>query len=88
MDIYNYLKKCRDYGLCDQLQKSVVSIPSNIAEGYERDTNKEFIRFLYIDKGSSAELRTQLHIALEFNIVDQKIGIQLIDRMKKLSSVL
>jgi len=43
VDIYNYLKKCLDYGLRDQLQKSAVSITSNIAEGYERDTNREFI---------------------------------------------
>jgi four helix bundle protein len=81
-------KKCRDYRLRDQLQRSAVSIPSNIAEGYERDTNKEFIRFLYIAKGSSAELRTQLHIAIEVNIVDQTIGIQLINRTRKISSML
>jgi len=88
VDFYNYLKKCRDYGLRDQLQRSAVSIPSNIAEGYERDTNKEFIRFLYIAKGSSAELRTQLHIAIKVNIVEKKIGIQLINRTRKISSML
>ncbi len=88
LDIYKYLRKCRDYGLRDQLQRSAVSIPSNIAEGYERDTNKEFIRFLYIAKGSSAELRTQLYIAIEINIIEKKLEIQLIDRTKKISSML
>lgn len=53
----------RDFGLRDQLRRSAVSIPSNIAEGDERDTNKDSVRFLYIAKGSLAELRTQLEIA-------------------------
>jgi len=53
----------RDYGLRDQLKSSAVSIPSNIAEGDERYTNKDSIRFLYIAKSSLAELRTQLEIA-------------------------
>jgi len=48
----------KDYGLKDQVQKSAVSIPSNISEGFERETNAEFIRFLYIAKGSCGELRT------------------------------
>lgn len=53
----------RDYGLTDQMRRSAVSVPSNIAEGDERDTDKEAIRFFYIAKGSLAELRTQMDIA-------------------------
>jgi four helix bundle protein len=52
-----------DYGLRDQIQKSAVSIASNIAEGYERNSDKDFLRFLYIAKGSLSELLTQLEIA-------------------------
>lgn len=48
VDIYQNLKDCKDFGLRDQMQRSAVSIPSNFAEGYERQSNKEFIRFLYI----------------------------------------
>ena len=55
----------KDYSLKDQVRRASVSISSNIAEGDERDTNKESIRFLYISKGSLAELRTQLEIAYE-----------------------
>ena len=53
----------KDYNLVSQIRKSAVSIASNIAEGFERDDNKEFINFLYIAKGSCGELRCQLYIA-------------------------
>jgi four helix bundle protein len=53
----------KNYGLKDQLQRSAISIPSNIAEGAERDSEGDFIRFLRISKGSCGELRTQLYIS-------------------------
>jgi four helix bundle protein len=53
----------RDYGLRDQIRRCAVSIPSNIAEGFERDGNKEFRQFLYLAKGSLGELQTQLYVA-------------------------
>jgi four helix bundle protein len=53
----------KNYGLKDQLQRSAISIPSNIAEGSERDSDGDFIRFLRISKGSCGELRTQLYIS-------------------------
>ena len=71
VDIYNELKDCRDFGLRDQMQKASVSIPSNIAEGYDRHSNKEYIHFLYIAKGSCSELRTQLYIALKTGTIQK-----------------
>jgi len=53
----------KDYGLRNQIQKAVVSVSSNIAEGFERGSKREFIQFLYIAKGSCGELRSQLYIA-------------------------
>jgi four helix bundle protein len=55
----------RDFSLRDQIRRSAVSIASNLAEGDERDTDKESVRFFYITKGSLAELRTQIGIAYE-----------------------
>lgn len=55
----------RDYGLRDQIRKASVSIACNIAEGYARDTNTEFRRFLAIARGSAMEAKTQLYIALD-----------------------
>jgi four helix bundle protein len=54
-----------DFGLRDQIRCSAVSVASNLAEGDERDTDKESVRYFYIAKGSVAELRTQLQIAYE-----------------------
>ncbi len=53
----------KNYGLRDQMQRAAISIPSNIAEGAERDSDGDFIRFLRISKGSCGELRTQLYIS-------------------------
>jgi four helix bundle protein len=59
----------KDFGLRDQIRRAAVSVPSNIAEGDERDTDKDGVRFLYIAKGSLAELRTQLEIAAEIGLI-------------------
>ena len=60
--VYETLKSCRDFGLRDQMTRAAVSIASNIAEGAERDSVAEYVRFLHITKGSAAETRTQLII--------------------------
>ncbi len=69
----------RDLGLSGQLQRAAVSIMSNIAEGYERGSAKEFHHFLSIAKASCAELRSQLYIALDVGYLDH-------DRFSVLSS--
>lgn len=68
-NIYSNFRSCRDYGFRDQIQRASVSIMNNIAEGFERRTNKEFINFLYIAKGSSGEVRSMLILALEFKYI-------------------
>jgi four helix bundle protein len=60
----------KDFGLRDQIRKAAVSIPSNIAEGDELDSNKQAIRHFYIAKGSSAEVFTQALIAQEIGYID------------------
>jgi len=78
-------KLARDYGLRDQMTKSAVSIPSNIAEGKERETAPELIRCLYIAKGSTGELQTQLYLTQRIGYVAEETSYNLIQQTKVLS---
>ncbi len=60
-----------DYGLCDQLRRAGVSVMANIAEGFGRDGNKEFIQFLSNAKGSASELKSHFYVLLDANFIDQ-----------------
>ena len=71
MRLYKMLIDCRDFGMKDQMLRSSVSIPSNIAEGAGRKHTKEFIQFLYISKGSAAESKSQLYRALDQNYISE-----------------
>jgi four helix bundle protein len=63
----------KDWGLRDQIRKAAVSVPSNVAEGFERQSLREFRRFLLIAKGSCGELRTQMYIAQSLGYVDKEV---------------
>jgi four helix bundle protein len=78
-------KFSKDFRLGGQIQGAVVSIMSNIAEGFERGGNQEFIQFLYIAKGSCGEVRSQLYAALDQGYVDPKEAGELIESLKRLS---
>ncbi len=77
------------YGLTSQLRRSVVSIPSNIAEGYGRKTTRDYIRMLYISYGSVCELETQILLAGDLDLIEKgELGslikdIEEIERMLK-----
>lgn len=59
---YDSMKNCNDYGFKDQIQRTSVSIMNNIAEGFERGSDKDFARFLYISKASAGEVRSMLFL--------------------------
>lgn len=60
----------KDFGLRDQIQRAAVSVSSNVAEGYARRGNKEFVKFLWIAKGSAAEVQSQLYHAKDLGYID------------------
>jgi len=60
----------KDFALCAQIRRSSISIVSNIAEGFDRGTNKDFTHFLYIAKGSASEVRAQINVAYELRYVN------------------
>lgn len=65
-------KFSKDYGLRDQIRRASISIVSNIAEGFERKGNKEFLQFLFYSLGSIAEVKTQLIISFELNYISKE----------------
>ena len=67
----------RDFGLKDQIRRASVSIMSNIAEGYDRSGTGEFIQFLATAKGSAAEVKCQLYVALDQSYIDQRTFVEL-----------
>ncbi len=72
-------KLSKDYGLKDQIQRAAVSVSSNIAEGFERGSKREFIQFLYIAKSSCGELRSQLYIAKDLGYLENDYSETLIN---------
>ena len=72
VSIYRLFADSKDYGFKDQIQRASVSVMNNIAEGFERKSNKEFKQFLFIAKGSCGEVRSMLHLALELRFVSKQ----------------
>lgn len=78
----------KDFGLRDQLRRASVSIPTNIAEGFERYSRKEYVQFLNIAKGSAGEVRSLLRVALEVGYLDRSKYDELYNSAVELSRML
>jgi four helix bundle protein len=78
----------RDFGLRDQIRRAAVSVVSNIAEGFERGGNKEFIQFLYQAKGSCGEIRTQLCIARDLDYLTENTFHCLSETVTRISEII
>src|SRR4051812_33477339 len=83
--VYEIFRPCRDFGFRDQIQPAATSVSNNIAEGYERDSNNEFIRFLFIAKGSCGEVRSQAHVAYRIKLLGEADANALIAEAKRLT---
>lgn len=86
VEVYEQFDESRDFTLRDQICRSAISVPSNIAEGYERRTNRDFIRFLRIEMGSLAELRTQLYLAQRVGKCPASAAESMIEQTKRIAA--
>jgi four helix bundle protein len=84
-DLSKTEKFVKDFGLRDQMRRAAISIMSNIAEGFERGGNQEFVQFLYVAKSSCGEVRSQLYVALDQEYIGQKAADNLFIILKRLS---
>jgi four helix bundle protein len=87
VSLYQQLEDWKDYSFRDQMQRAVISIASNIAEGSERG-GKDFVRFLRIASGSAAELRTQVYIAQRLGRLPNENAKQIINETKEIAMML
>jgi four helix bundle protein len=85
VDVFKTFATCRNFTMQDQVQRSALSVPSNIAEGYERNSIKEFIRFINIAQASGGELRTQLYISRKLKFVTKTDFNRLLAESKEIS---
>ena len=87
-ELYKELRELQDWGFKDQITRSALSIPSNIAEGIERLTAQDCIRFLGYAKGSCGELRTQIYIGIEINYIAKEVGNGWLRDTREISAML
>ena len=87
-NVFIYFKLKRYSIFKNQITSSVLSISSNIAEGFERGSDKKFIRFLYYSKGSCGEFRSQTNIGMKINYIEKEIGVKWINESIEISSML
>ena len=87
-EIYKELEGLKNFSFRDQITRAGLSVPSNIAEGYERESQKECIHFLSYAKGSCGELRTQIYIGIDISFIDKITGKRWIKETIEISSII
>lgn len=87
-EVYEIFAHIKDYGFKDQIQRAVISAMSNIAEGFDRGTNKEFIQFLIIARGSVSEVKSLCYAALDLGYIDRDDFKKILERCLKLTNFL
>ena len=87
-DVTARFPKSETFGLVSQMRRCAVSIPSNIAEGYGRGTNKDLVHFLYVSLGSSNELETQLILSRDFEYLNEEESSMLIQLNEQVNKML
>lgn len=88
VDIYQAFNPVGDYSFKDQLFRASISIMNNIAEGFERGSNPDFKKFLYISKGSSGEVRSMLYLSVKLDYIPPPTSTKLIKESEEISKML
>ena len=87
-DLYKAFAEMKDFGFRDQITRAGLSVPSNIAEGHERGSNKVIANFLNYAKGSASELRTQIYIGMDIGYIEREQGKRWLVEAEEISKML
>jgi len=88
VEIYKIFTEIRDYGFKDQICRAAVSISNNIAEGFDRSSNAEFIKFLFYSLGSNSEVKSMLFLANKLNYISDEQKNDLINKTEEISKII
>lgn len=88
IEVYSLMRDSKDFGYKDQIQRASVSIMNNIAEGFERQSNKELRQFLYIAKGSCGEVRSMLRLSEKLSYTTPEESAKLINKAYEISRMI
>jgi len=86
--IYKIFNNIKDYSYKDQISRASISIMNNIAEGFERGSNKDFSKFLFIAKGSCGEVRSMVHLGQSLKYLTESDSMELINKTVEISKML
>ncbi len=86
--IYKSFEKSRDYGFKDQIQRASVSISNNIAEGFDRMSDKEFVRFLYIAQASCSEVKSMLYLSNRLKYLDNEATKRFVENTNEIGRIM
>jgi four helix bundle protein len=86
--IYTCFRDSKDFSFKDQICRAAISVSNNIAEGFERNTDNDFIRFLHISKGSNSEVKSMLYIAKELKIISEEKFNEGLDLCNQIGKIL
>ncbi len=86
--IYSVFKNNNEFSFGDQIKRASVSISNNIAEGFDRNSNADFSRFLYFALASNSEVRSMLYLSIRLNFLDKEESRELIDKTNEISKML
>jgi len=88
VQVYSEFKGLKDFRFKDQICRAVVSISNNIAEGFDRKTDADFARFVYIAIGSCSEVKSMLYLAIRLNYMEKDKASKLIEQANEISKIL
>ena len=86
--IYSEFKNNKDFSFNDQIKRASISISNNIAEGFDRSSNADFKRFLYISLASNSEVRSMLYLAIRLNFISEVSAKKLIDNSNEIARMI